>query len=43
MFLPCVQLSYDMYLVFGGTENFMLKPLVVFAYNYEKGNNAFTQ
>ena len=30
--LPCVQLSYDMYLVFGGTENLLLKPLVVFAY-----------
>ena len=31
MFLPCVQLSNDMYLVFGGTENLLLKPLVVFA------------
>ena len=32
MFWPCVQLSYDMYLVFGGTENLLLKPLAVFAY-----------
>ena len=30
MFLPCVQLSYDMYLVYGGKENLLLKPLVVF-------------